>query len=186
MRDRIEVSPADARAGPLKVVTGRDNIRPKKRASPGSEDDHRAMVEKVVNILTGELTMPDPVTAGLIVALLTQNFSEALGKDLGEAAGSGLARFGSLVRSRLRGDPAAEQAVEALAAAPGDSARRDAALIAIQRRLDDDPQFRSDIARFVGASAGDPHFQRSIIQVGGEATVGKIVQIDRVTGDVSF
>jgi hypothetical protein len=131
--------------------------------------------------------MPDPLTAGLMVSLLARGFTEALGKNLGADADSTLKRFASLVRSRFAGDPQVETALSTLATAPDDEQAKVTLETAIAQRLDADPEFRQALLSFVrDGTATDPAFAHTVVQVGGQATVGKIVQIEQITGDVSF
>ncbi|HEY6796014.1 MAG TPA: hypothetical protein VI248_15165 [Kineosporiaceae bacterium] len=130
--------------------------------------------------------MPDPVTVSLVVGLLVQKFSENLGADLGSAAAKALSRFVGGIEERLRRDPAAGSAVERLQQAPNDAAARQDVERAVERRLTDDAEFRHVVEALVTQIRTDPGFSRFAVDIGGNASVGKVVQIERVEGDVSF
>jgi hypothetical protein len=139
--------------------------------------------------------MVEPVSAGLLAALLALKFSEGLGTQLGAATSAALGRLSESVRERLselreRGRPGATEAEEALAsleAAPDSERQLTAATSALDRLLQQDAGFRREVEELLGTAVRqDPGLRGFQVQVGGQASVDKIVQIGDVHGDVTF
>ncbi|MFG2143639.1 hypothetical protein [Streptomyces sp. NPDC048696] len=128
----------------------------------------------------------EPVTGSVLAALLALKFSESLGNRLGEASGAMLGRLASFVKERLHAHDRARRAVERLEAAPeGETERQDAAR-ELQQVLAQEPDLRAKVAEFLAETQDEPEMRRFLVQVSGQAKVGKIVQLGDVQGDISF
>lgn len=137
----------------------------------------------------------EPISVGLLVALLAQKSSEALGTQLGAVASEALDQLSESIRERLgklrrRDRPGAAEAEEALVsleAAPDSERRLMAATNALNRLIQEDPGLRREVEELLAAAVRQaPGLRGFQVQVGGQASVGKIVQIGDVQGDVAF
>ena len=130
--------------------------------------------------------MPDPVTASVVVTLLALKFAEGVGTQLGADSTATLGRFVGRVRERLHGHPEAEAAVAELEVHPADTVAAQRATRALEERLAVDEELRRMAEEFATSARDRSDLQRILVQVDGNAQVGKIATFGEVNGDVTF
>ncbi|MFG2948310.1 hypothetical protein [Streptomyces adustus] len=130
--------------------------------------------------------MPDPVTVSVVVTLLALKFAEGAGAQLGADSTRALGGFVARVRARLRGDSEAEAAVAELEAHPADGAAAERATRALEERFAADEELRRMSEEFIASVRDRGDLQHILVQVGGNAQVGKIASFGEVHGDVTF
>ncbi|MCK9922391.1 hypothetical protein MXD61_10965 [Frankia sp. AgPm24] len=121
-----------------------------------------------------------------VAALLATRATEAFGAGAGRGAWDFVRRLADLVRDRLGSDPGAAAALEELRAGPSDPARIRALAGFVQHYADDDPDFSDQLERLVREGSRDPVAGRFVTEVTGNASIGKLVNIAEVQGDVNF
>jgi hypothetical protein len=125
----------------------------------------------------------DPVSvASAAAVLLATEGGAGLAGEAGKAAWAGLGRLVALVRGKFAADPPAARALEQAQASPADAAgvRRLAETLA--RHGERDPAFLAALADLVDQARRDP----VVVQVNDYGSIGKVVSIGAVHGDVSF
>ncbi|OHV34664.1 hypothetical protein CC117_20880 [Parafrankia colletiae] len=121
-----------------------------------------------------------------VAALFAVRATEAFGAGAGEGAWGFVRRLADLVRTRFSSDPDAGAALDELSASPSDAARIEAVAAFVQGYADVDPGFAAELERLIRHGASDPVAGRFVTEITGNASVGKLVNIGEVTGDVSF
>ena len=127
----------------------------------------------------------DPLTL-TTVALIATKFAEGMGESAAKTVIPGLGRLVVLVRERLQGDREGESRLAQLERQPADDRSIRSLAEVLDERLGADGEFR----RVLGAAVAE--IQRTsdvtgiVTNIGGSATVGKLVNITEVHGDVSL
>jgi hypothetical protein len=127
----------------------------------------------------------DPATLALTAAgLLAKKALEAAGGKAGESACATLGRIREAIGSKLRADPEVTEALERLEAKPDSQARTAELAEVLQPRLEAGPQLVAELTRLVEEAKAQPQAAAFVTTVQGNARVGKLTNIGRVTGDV--
>jgi|SRR5580658_350719 hypothetical protein len=129
--------------------------------------------------------MIDPFAAG-VAALIAAKAVAGFGEQLGNDTASSLERLIASVRRRFRGDAHAEQALERVDDEPGDRAATAELATVLDQYMQADEGFRADIAELLRTTRPNQELSQFLVQITGNAEVGKIVNIGEVHGNLSF
>jgi uncharacterized membrane protein YebE (DUF533 family) len=129
----------------------------------------------------------DPVSvASAAAVLLATKGGATLAEQAGKAAWAGLGRLAALVRNRFAGDPQAEAMLEAAQAQPDDEGRVRRLAELLAEHGERDAGFLATLSELVAEARTDPMVGPTVVQVNDFASIGKVVTIGTVQGDVSF
>ena len=129
----------------------------------------------------------DPVSVGSAAAvLLATKGGGALAGEGGKAAWVGLGRLVALVRGKFAGDRPAGRALEEAQAHPNDPVLVQRLAETLVQHGDRDPGFLQALAQLVEEARRDPVVGPAVVQVNDYGSIGKVVAIGTVNGDVSF
>jgi hypothetical protein len=126
----------------------------------------------------------DPVSI-TVAALLAKTLDQFAG-EAGKGAWSGIGRLVGLIRSHFADDNAAEAALAQVEATPASPEGAENLAQALDRHAAEDPAFREALRAYIREAQQDPATASFVTEISGNAQVGKLVNIDRVDGDVSF
>jgi hypothetical protein len=129
----------------------------------------------------------DPVSVGSAAAvLLATSGGESLAGEAGKAAWAGLGRLVTLVRAKFADDRPAVQALEVAQGHPTDPAPVQRLAETLVQHGDRDPGFLQALAQLVEEARRDPVAGPALVQVNDYASIGRVVSIGTVHGNVSF
>jgi hypothetical protein len=128
----------------------------------------------------------DPVSvAGVAAVLLATRGGEGFAEEAGKGAWSALVKMTNLVRGKARRDRRAQAALQLVEQRPSDPAGVAALTVALAHLLQSDPGLCTAVTALVAQARSDPAVERIVIEVSGDAHVGKITTIaGPVHGDV--
>ncbi|MFD8611332.1 hypothetical protein [Streptomyces sp. NPDC059631] len=107
--------------------------------------------------------------------------------EAGSGAWRTTARITAFLRRRFGGDQQALDALQQCENNPSDALAQQALRTALDRHLEEDDNFRSELLAALEAQGySRDAVLNNRVTVTDQANVGKIVQIERVQGDVSF
>jgi hypothetical protein len=129
--------------------------------------------------------MGDPLSLW-IATLVATKAAEGFGTHLGGDTASALERLIAAVRGRLRGNARAEGALARVEEQPRERDRIVALAELLDEQLSGDRQFQGEIAELARLVGADEGLARILVQITGNAQVGKVVNIDEVHGDAIF
>jgi hypothetical protein len=129
--------------------------------------------------------MGDPLSMWM-ATLVASKAAEGFGAHLGGDTASALERLVASVRGRLRGNARAEGALARVEEQPRERGRIVALAELLDELLGGDRQFQDEMAELVRLVRADEGLARILVQITGNAQVGKVVNIDEVHGDVIF
>lgn len=126
-------------------------------------------------------------SVGLTVAsLLATGAIEGLGSKLNSWTLTAIGRLRDIVVKRVGDDPSAQEALNAAADSPTDAATVARLGEIIEKSLGQDEDFARLVVAELRALQASDKASKFAVQIVGGASVGTIVNIERVTGDISF